>query len=638
MSNISYRPDIDGLRAVAVLSVIICHANAAWLPGGFVGVDIFFVISGFLITSIIHREIEAGNFSYQAFYQRRIKRILPAFFVVLLLVLLAGSLILSADEMQSLGKSSRYATFFASNFYFSGTMDYFAPDLKEMPLLHTWSLAVEEQFYFVWPVLLMFLVRFGRERLLAASLLLCVASFVFASIFARNPETAIWNYYHLPSRMGELLLGSMLAIHRPAVRFAGLASTLGLGLIAGSFLLLDENSVFPGYNALWPCLGAVLLIYAGGGSSQPWVSRLLAWRPMVFVGLLSYSLYLWHWPILAYVRYVTMTVELSNLSIALSLLLSLVLSWLTWRWVEQPVRAQKLSFKTVFVRYFAVPALLMLVAALCIKKTGGYLWHGEDRKMVKIATEEHGCLKVLAPSCTVGADGVKPATLIYGDSHAKHFSVVFDRLGKQQGWSADFFAVYGCHFIEGNDAGLDYPEDCRRMTKHVRSVLDDYGNVVIALRWYRYLKLGEPSKQAEAELFRQQFTDVIASLAASGKQVFLVAQIPEFAQDPLRAFKVYQRNPFKVYEPGAIGLEYVNYQTANLWVSQLAGRYDNVHYLDFVPLILQWPEGIVNRVPMYMDTNHLNQYGQEQLFQEISAAGSYQWFGDALKGQGEPVQ
>ena len=630
MSSIAYRSDIDGLRAIAVLSVVFCHANPAWLPGGYVGVDIFFVISGFLISSIVYREVVTGEFTFANFYVRRIKRILPVFFVVLAVVLVAGSLLFSAREMTYLGKSARYATLFGSNFYFADMLDYFAPDKSEMPLLHTWSLAVEEQYYFIWPLLMLLLVKLRKRQMLAITALIGVTSFIFATIFAMNSDTSSWNYYQLPSRMGELMIGSMLAITRPAVKYANVMAALGMGLIVASFLMLSDKSVFPGYNALWPCLGTALLIYSGSANEpRPLINRLLSLRPVVFVGLLSYSLYLWHWPILSYTRYVMMNNDLPVSIIIGCILLSLALSWMTWRWIEQPIRKKKLSFRTAFIRYFLQPAVVVLLFSVATKQTHGYLWHQANRKVDQITTETLGCFNYVRKSCTMGDVSTPVHTIMFGDSHALHFSVVFDRLARQQHWSVDFFTVYGCPFLEHNYGRFANDKNCPVLTDYVYKNLNHYENIIIAHRWYAHLypKGLDPVKGEE---FKAQFEKTVEHFSREGKQVFLIAQVPEFKVDPLRRYK---RDRFRINHADIDKLEYIDYGRANQFLKGLSEKYPHVYYIDFDPVIRKWKNALVNGVPVYVDHTHLNQYGQEQLFKSIEHDPDYEWIGQTIRGK-----
>lgn len=294
--SLKYRADIDGLRAIAVLVVIFFHAGIPGFSGGFVGVDVFFVISGFLITSIIVNEIDEGKFSIARFYERRIRRIFPALFPVIVFTVVAGAFLYDFVSFKELGKSIVATTLFSSNIHFWHQAGYFDTESIRKPLLHTWSLAVEEQFYIVFPLLLLAINRFGKKLYLPWLLGIGLLS-LFASIYGiySNPSVT---FYMVPTRAWELLAGSILALQRiPLLKsnsYRNLFSVTGFGLICYSVVCYTEATLFPGANALAPVIGASLIIYSGmeGGAST--VKKFLSVKPLVSIGLISYSLYLWH--------------------------------------------------------------------------------------------------------------------------------------------------------------------------------------------------------------------------------------------------------------------------------------------------------------------------------------------------------
>jgi peptidoglycan/LPS O-acetylase OafA/YrhL len=338
-----YRPDVDGLRAVAVLPVVIFHAFPETIPGGFLGVDIFFVISGFLITGILRDELAAGRFSILGFYERRVRRIFPALFTVLAATTLLAVAVMMPVDLREYFDTLLGATLFSSNFVFWQQSGYFDTAAELKPLLHTWSLAVEEQFYIFFPPLLWLAWRF---RLAAAMAWLgLIGSFAFAILALRNHADLA--YYLIPSRAWELMIGAIIALGAvPDLSKLGRAegairqviAVLGLALIVIGFFTVDEFSKVPGFPALLPCVGAAALIYAGTGAARPtWPARLLSLKPFVFVGLISYSLYLWHWPLLALARYVNIDV-LSTSQATAAVIAAFLCAWLSWRYVERPFR------------------------------------------------------------------------------------------------------------------------------------------------------------------------------------------------------------------------------------------------------------------------------------------------------------
>ena len=343
LNKLHYRPEVDGLRAIAVVPVLIYHAEFVLrgeeaFKGGFLGVDIFFVISGYLITSLIYRDLKQGSFSILDFYERRARRILPALFAVFLTTYVFSALILSPPQLVELSNSIISSVLFVSNFYFWQTIAY-GDDLSSLyPLLHTWSLAIEEQFYIFFPIVLMLMTRFkARTQIIILAVLLLV-SLQLAHLYSdRYLETT---FYLLPFRAWELLAGSLLGVlhiqwglHRFALP-RGLMAGLGLLLIVVSFVFFTEDTQHPSYFTVVPVLGSVLLIWFAGGDDL--VSRMLRSNPFVWIGRISYSLYLWHFPIFALAR--NQLFELSNLDRVVLLALTTVMAYLSYRFVETPFR------------------------------------------------------------------------------------------------------------------------------------------------------------------------------------------------------------------------------------------------------------------------------------------------------------
>jgi peptidoglycan/LPS O-acetylase OafA/YrhL len=361
LSHPKYRPDIDGLRAIAVIAVLAFHAFPNWVRGGFIGVDVFFVISGYLISIIIFDNLDKGTFSFTKFYARRIKRIFPALIIVLVACFTFGWFTLLTDEFKQLGKHIAAGAGFVSNFVLWDEAGYFDNSAETKPLLHLWSLGIEEQFYIVWPLLL-WLAWKNKFNLLKITILLAVIS--FALNVKGIKQDAVATFYSPHTRFWELLCGSILAwftlykkstyqnifikldgflalvIYRDKKKadgksLANVTSFIGLLLLLYGFWQINKELSFPGKWALIPVLGAVLIIMAG---SKAWVNRtILSNRIMVWFGLISFPLYLWHWPLLSFARIIEGEVPSRNLRIAL-VILSIALAWLTYRFIERPVR------------------------------------------------------------------------------------------------------------------------------------------------------------------------------------------------------------------------------------------------------------------------------------------------------------
>jgi len=349
---LKYRPDIDGLRALAVLPVVLFHADIPGFSGGFVGVDIFFVISGFLITSLLLTELQDGQFSLRRFYIRRARRLFPALVAVVAVTLLAGFFYYYHSLYQKpLVPLAILLYFFPIIYYlfWMQTNDYWLQNtLSSQPLLHTWSLAVEEQFYLIISGLLLFCFWLRKQQGKRFTLLLLSGSFIISLIISQwlLGEDSSAAFYLLPSRAWELLSGALLVFivqkNKPiqlnsiALQVTG---TLGLALIGYSVFFYTKEAPFPGLSALLPCLGAVLIIYTGSQPHISWVNQLLKNRLLVFIGLISYSLYLWHWPVLVLYRSPNwMAYELPAIPVWLLLSFIVLVSWASWRWIEQPFR------------------------------------------------------------------------------------------------------------------------------------------------------------------------------------------------------------------------------------------------------------------------------------------------------------
>ena len=370
---IKYRPEIDGLRAVAVVPIVLFHAGISQISGGFVGVDIFFVISGFLITSIILREIDEDRFTISGFYRRRAVRILPALLAMLTFALLAGAFILLPFEIEQLGSSAIASALFASNLWFWRNTDYFAGAAEQEILLHTWSLGVEEQFYIFYPLVLILVMRFVPGRLRSALAVLALASIMLGLAIAFLPQPPAlsfisaqrWetlNFYMLPMRGWELLLGALCAVGVvPAIRSVGLRSALsgvGMALIVAGYFVVEPGKWFPIPSALLPCLGTALII---AYSQETAIGRVLSHRVLTWIGAISYSLYLWHWPIIAFYRIETGlsldAIEIVGLSLA-----SIAAAAMSYYLFEQPFLRRFRSASSRRVLPVAAGALV----ALCL--------------------------------------------------------------------------------------------------------------------------------------------------------------------------------------------------------------------------------------------------------------------------------
>ncbi|HEY3797734.1 MAG TPA: acyltransferase family protein [Caulobacteraceae bacterium] len=505
-----YRPDIDGLRAIAVLAVILFHVGAPCFDGGFVGVDIFFVLSGYLITQILAREMDAGSFTIVGFYERRVRRIIPALFVMLFISSALGYLFLIPSFYTQFTQSAAAAALSLSNVYFYKHSGYFDISADLVPLLHTWSLGVEEQFYIVLPILFFVARRLSRlswgaiiSTLFAASLIFGVVETYFdirtlmhGRLSLASVSTAA---FYLPaSRCWEFLTGSALAvgliphvrrdIHREVLALAGLA------LIAAGVLGFNRDTAFPGVMALAPCLGSAMVIHAQLGATSL-VGRALRAPPMVWIGLVSYSLYLWHWPMLAFVRLLWGS-ELPLVAYVALLLSMFPVAWLSWRFVERPPRRDRRRFTRSRLFFGAgLGASILLAIALIVARTDGApqrfgpaalaIAAGEtDTNPARAACDAKSVAQIeQGQVCTIGRQGGPVTFALLGDSFADALSPGVAAAADAAGQRGIVLTRGGCYPLVGANTG---DSACRAFLgaaiAHIRSVAS-VRTVILVGRW-----------------------------------------------------------------------------------------------------------------------------------------------------------
>ena len=528
-----YRPDVDGLRALAILPVLLFHASLG-CPGGFVGVDVFFVISGYLISSLILKELGDGTFSLITFWERRIRRILPALTAVVLATLVAGWFLFLPDDFASVGKSVVAQATLLSNYFFYRQAGYFEAGSETKPLLHTWSLAVEEQFYLLFPLLLIFLARSRWLSLSKATACLAAVSFALSIIGSHTHEWA--TFYLLPARAWELLLGSLLAMERG--RFAaspgGLAREtsgwLGILLIGGPIFFYDGNTRFPGLAAVPPCLGAALIIFSSE-SKPSLVGRILAFQPVVFIGLISYSLYLWHWPALVFSKYLAREEQSVGLRAGL-LLASTVLAILSWKYVETPFRKRWILQRRSQIFGFAGLAMAtLLMLGFRVDHGGGFPSRVPANALRYHASRNHGASQnevsleqaVSGEFFEIGShDSSQPIKLLlWGDSHAISVAPVLDELACRFSWRG-FQATHSATppilgYADNDKFGLGQqtPAFANAVLAYVTQ--RHVQNVVIACSWSAYSKTGS----LNAPLLK-----TVRALMDAGAKVYVLRDVP----------------------------------------------------------------------------------------------------------------
>lgn len=534
--GLRYRNDVEGLRAVAVLPIVLYHFGSSFLSGGFVGVDIFFVISGFVIARSIAADAEAGRFSIANFYVKRICRILPALLATVLLTTIAAIVLLLPEDLEDYFRSVAAVGAYGSNIYFWRASGYFEAAAQTKPLLHTWSLAVEEQFYiFAPPLFAWLLTRWGRGwlpvvlTLAAASLAVSIAAVFLA------PRAG---YFLLPSRGWELLLGAAIALGGvPVPRRAWQREALslaGIALIAGSLVLLDGNSPFPGWNALYPCVGAALVIHAAIGTERfPLVNRLLATPAPRWIGRISYSLYLVHWPIVAFLQYRALRPPTAAEGAAM-LAASLVLAFLSWRFIEEPMRRfshagramGRRTGPTLVAGAFATVAVIALGAA-------GMATRGMPRRFpayhhVEVAAQDQWggprcfnedparAIAWSAAACT-RVHGRHGRVLLWGDSYAAHYIPGLIARGASLDRDVLQYTSSGCPPILAYYSAARV--GCSRSNARVPALVRRLGidRVVLAARWD-----GVPLRTLA------RLHETVAALEALGVDVVVIGQSPLF--------------------------------------------------------------------------------------------------------------
>jgi len=551
-----HRADIDGLRAVAVLAVLLFHAGIPGFAGGFVGVDVFFVISGFLITRLIAEPILAGRFSLLRFFDQRARRLLPALVVLLLACLAAGALLQLPDVYADFGESLLAALGFVSNLHFAADTGYFAAEATSKPLLHTWSLGVEAQFYLVFPPVLMAAALLGGRRLMLAAVLLLLAVSLGLSV-ALTPGQGERAFYLGHLRAWELMVGAVVALLPDLAtgsrRWRNALAALGLTAIVAAVLLYDPGVTFPGFAALLPCAGAALLVLAGGGPATSGINTLLARRLPVTLGLMSYSLYLWHWPILVYAEQ-WLGRPLSAGMGLLALALALPVAALSWRWVEQPFRRAPAARRPRLRASLALAALTSAGVALLVVASDGLPWRlpPAARSFLAAKSEKspllEGCFRRVPgddpPPCGLGSDEGPVRLLLWGDSHGAALGSALDALAGEAGLKGIALLDSSCPPAVGVlRVGVAPQHDCAAFGERVLDYLavSDFRVAILHARWPLYVEgtrlsseRGGPVRLAgpdNAAAVEEGLDRLLARLGERGIAVILIAGVPEIGFD-----------------------------------------------------------------------------------------------------------
>ncbi|MBH3453574.1 acyltransferase [Pseudomonas monteilii] len=631
MSNkaLAYRPDIDGLRALAVLAVTIFHFNKQWLPGGFVGVDIFFVISGFLITGIVSRQAAAGSFSFADFYMRRVRRILPAALFVTLVTLLFGSIFMLPDDAKALSLSAIASTLSAANIYFWKFLDtsYFAASSDTVPLLHMWSLGVEEQFYLIWPALLLLTLKVGgRAMTVGVAAVIAAACFSYGqSKLAADPTFA---YYMLPSRAGELLIGGMTFFMTEAIkgrigqRAAQLMALMGALVLAWSLAYIRETEGFPGFISIVPAVGASLVL-AAGSFSKTLVGKVLAVRPMVSIGLVSFSLYLWHWPVLAFYRYAYGEPDMLGNLICLSVMVAMTL--FSYFLIEVPFRANK-GWK--FTMATPASAALALSFAGVIYASNGIISPispsdyqdslAETRSgSAPASSAPYVCQSVYKPEyfssakCIAGDTSKPPSVLLIGDSNAAHYAGYLSAIAKNEGVAIRNVEHHACPPFPGQRSARyikeGYKVSCPAYNAEAFKQISNYDTVIVGGSWPAY-------EAVDKVAFLADFDAMLDTLSQSGKKIIIALKVPTFNSVDRQCTEKALKIPFINCEQKTVVFDTGENRLNQEIIKRISAR-ANFSYFGVRDLICNGTtcSAFAGKTQLYYDGGHLSREGSEKL-------------------------
>lgn len=622
----AYRPDIDGLKAISILAVMIFHYTSSFVTGGFVGVDVFFVISGYLIGRSTFIELKLKTFRFGAYFGRRAKRIFPSLIVLLLVLWILGFFILLPDEYKSLGKHIGAASVFISNWLLWREIGYFDTAADEKPLLNLWSLGVEEQFYLVFPLIILLTLRL-RGRVFWVMSALAVGSLIASQL--RVADNAGWAYYHPVSRIWELLAGSMLAyaelsfanhpsrIGRPMLaQHKNLLSWVGIIFLAASIFWYSKATVFPGVTALLPVTGALLLIAAG---PDAFINRtLLSKRPLIYIGLISYPLYLWHWPLIATVRLIDgMPPPLWVKSICL--LLTFTFSAASYHFIERPIRFGRASKKKI-LPVWLWGALLTIGAAgfITFKLAGPSPTHTDA-----------------TPIQSVPQNATKQVALI-GNSHAGILKDSLTTYFAQQGYALEIFDQGGCTpfwNLDRHDVGHG-PQGCPKdINRGIQAALDrpTMDTIVFAARFEDPGSLYDvnrpetdrvknglsPSDDHNWALFESALDNTLKQLTDAKKRVLIIENVPTLSFPPKDCVDRPVRIASTIRQPCAMPKsEVLNDQKQYRdIIDRITAKYPTVVVFDPLPALCdnQFCYGKLNGDVLYSDKNHLTDAGVQRL-------------------------
>lgn len=653
-----YRPDIDGLRALAVIPVILFHANILGFGGGYVGVDIFFVISGFLITAIIYREIKEDRFSMITFWERRARRIIPAMFVVVMATLVASYfIVLFPIDFIDIGQSTFAQAIFLANIFFMRKNNYFADPNESLPLLHTWSLAVEEQFYIGFPILMIIIWRFWRRALVPILVIIGVASLAYAHYLTTvSPGTGfstpfynVWQgalnstaaFYFLPARAFELIIGAVLAVTAYGIRNRPLAEVLAIaGLFAISIAIttFTKETPFPGITALLPTIGTAAII-AANTHHTTFVGRVLSFPLFIWIGLISYSLYLWHWPVLEFGRRYFSQVELGTMETNGLIVLSFVLAYLSYRFVETPFRTKALLPRRNHMLLGGGMALIIMAGTgWHIATSNGYperapaVAQAIAVASVDFSSRRNECFvnsfSTSDEPCYIGTENKDQIDVVFwGDSHGASLLPMLEEQTQKYQLSGATFFVPGCMPVSGV-ISEPHIKKCEDVKVLVRDFVREHNvqNVVLISRWASVAKIRPQPEQLDdlpdnldreeqkGYLFETALSIMAEELAADGTNLTIVKQVPQHRGYNARIiFYEAVKDPHNFTIEGTAYAEHIaSNRHVNDRIDAVASAHKNVSVIDPAEALCRKNDTCTlldGQTLLYENADHINKTG-----------------------------
>lgn len=662
MVYLRYRAEIDGLRALAVVPVIFFHAGFELFSGGFVGVDVFFVISGYLITTILIEDIENKRFSILNFYERRARRILPALFFVMLICIPFAWLWMLPSQMKAFSQSLVAVSLFASNILFWRESGYFDTAGEEKPLLHTWSLAVEEQYYLLFPIFLILAWRCGRSRVFWMIVAMAALSLLLSEWGWRNRATA--NFYLAPTRAWELLAGSISAfiVQKQGVKRNNALTLLGLAAIIFSIFFFNKTTPFPSAYTLVPVLGVVMLVlYA---DRQTLVAKILSTKVFVGIGLISYSAYLWHQPLFAFAR-IRLNSDLSNYLVSFLILVSFILAYISWRFIEAPFRQKNKVSKSKIFAFSLTFLVLFSVFGFYGHTKNGLRDRFPDNITQILNVDENifedsvrHCWDAIQASpnidtgCSLGAFNQNKTFALIGDSHAGALQETLSRFASRRNLGGVGLSYRSCPpLATANDTSND--ETCTNL-RH--SVFSSEGiqslppNVIVSARWAllteqeRYtndsgvresgtdwlwnINYGDSISYTEA--MKNEITASLDLILSSGRHLIIVYPVPEMGWEvPTKLARVLLTNAVLTEFAASVAVEsfYERNDAAFAALDAVGGERSVGKVTRIYPHEILCKKRCLAHLdgrPLYFDDDHLSQLGASKLMTEILDQISYE--------------